>query len=298
MKEQYVGDIGDFGKVLLLKHLAGLGFKIGVNWVLTENDESNAGEHRDYVDYRGIDCLCCCDKILLEGIAPLARRKRPKRTISDLESLIRGFSANAVFYSEYFDGDVVRRDCDDRAFERLGPDMADLVFFDPDNGIAGDEGRSPKHVYLSDLRRYWKRGQSLLIYHHLPLHDFAENAIRDLKGQLKGLSNAHVRSYHFRRGTARVYLLCLHPGHYGRVPDPAQVEGFAPLLLSKGQWAKMARIKRESCSDDHPWYEVTPAAPPPSPSRPAEVNSATFLKVHTLKTGKTKTNSIGSLLSG
>jgi hypothetical protein len=35
MKEQYVGDIGDFGKVLLLKHLAGLGFKIGVNWMLT-----------------------------------------------------------------------------------------------------------------------------------------------------------------------------------------------------------------------------------------------------------------------
>ena len=35
MKDQYVGDIGDFGKVLLLKHLAQLGFKIGINWVLT-----------------------------------------------------------------------------------------------------------------------------------------------------------------------------------------------------------------------------------------------------------------------
>ena len=75
MKAQYVGDIGDFGKVLILKHLAGLGFKIGVNWVLTKNDETNAGECRDYIDYRGIDCLCCCDKSLLEGIAPLARKK-------------------------------------------------------------------------------------------------------------------------------------------------------------------------------------------------------------------------------
>ena len=39
MKAQYVGDIGDFGKVLILKHLAGLGFKIGVNWVLTRNND-------------------------------------------------------------------------------------------------------------------------------------------------------------------------------------------------------------------------------------------------------------------
>jgi len=31
MKAQYVGDIGDFGKVLLLKHLAAFEFKIGVN---------------------------------------------------------------------------------------------------------------------------------------------------------------------------------------------------------------------------------------------------------------------------
>ena len=73
MKAQYVGDIGDFGKLLLLKHLAGLGFKIGVNWVLTKNDDTNAGEHRDYVDYSGSDCLCNCDRSLLEGIVPLAR---------------------------------------------------------------------------------------------------------------------------------------------------------------------------------------------------------------------------------
>ena len=293
MKAQYVGDIGDFGKVLLLKHLAGLGFKIGVNWLLTKNDETNAGEHRDYIHYRAIDCLCCCDKSLLEGIAPLARKKRPKRTVSDLESLIRGFSANTAFYPEYFDGDVARRVCDDKAFEKLRPDMADLVFFDPDNGIGGETGASPYHVYLSDLRRYWERGQSLLIYHHLPQHNFAENAVRDLKEQLQGFSNAHVMPYYFRRGTARAYMLCLQPGHYGRAPKPEQVATFAPLLVSKGEWARTRRKKQKSCSEDHPWYEATPAVPPPSPSRPAGVNSATFLKVHTVKTGKTKTNSIG-----
>jgi len=46
MKAQYVGDIGDFGKVLILKHLAVLGFKIGINWVLTKNDNRADGKHR------------------------------------------------------------------------------------------------------------------------------------------------------------------------------------------------------------------------------------------------------------
>ena len=256
MKAQYVGDIGDFGKVLLLKRLAGAGFKIGVNWVLTENDETNAGEHRNYIDYRGTECLCCCDKKLLDGIAPLARKKRPRRAISDLEGLIRGFSAMTVFYPDYFDGDVIRRDCDDEAFEKLKPEAVDLVFFDPDNGIGGEAGSSPYHVYFSDLRRYWERGQSILIYHHLPQHNFAESAIRNSKGQLRDFPNAKVISYHFRRGTARVYFLCLQTEHSERVPDPDNEVSLAPLFQSKSQWSKFCRITAKSCSENHPWYKL------------------------------------------
>jgi hypothetical protein len=254
MKDQYVGDIGDFGKLLLLKHLAGLGFKIGVNWVLTKNDERGDGKHRDYVDYRGRDCLCCCDRRLLENIAPLARTQRVDRKIGDLENLIRGFSVHTDFYKGYFDGDEVRSGCDENAFNKLKPDAANLVFFDPDNGIGGEQGQSAKHVYLADLRRYWKRGQSLLIYHHLPQHNFAVNAIRHLKEQLQSLSNVHLKCYHFRRGTARVYMLCLQPEHSVRVPETAQVGAFVPLFFSKGEWSKQRRRLQESCSENHPWY--------------------------------------------
>ena len=37
MKNQYVGDIGDYGKYGLLRFLAEKGIRIGVNWYLTEN---------------------------------------------------------------------------------------------------------------------------------------------------------------------------------------------------------------------------------------------------------------------
>jgi hypothetical protein len=167
MKKQYVGDIGDFGKVLLLKYLSGLGFKIGVNWVLTEDDERADGKHREYIDYRGRDCLCCCDEKVFEQILPLAKKERPARKIEDLEALIRGFSEATVFYSMKYAGGSARRKSEGAAFAELSADKADLVFFDPDNGVDGEEGTSSKHVYLSDPKRYWNRGQSLLIYHHL-----------------------------------------------------------------------------------------------------------------------------------
>jgi hypothetical protein len=41
MKNQYVGDIGDYGKYSLLRFLSLHGIQIGINWYLTENDQSS-----------------------------------------------------------------------------------------------------------------------------------------------------------------------------------------------------------------------------------------------------------------
>ena len=46
MKNQYVGDIGDYGKYGLLRFLAGHGIKIGINWYLTKDDGSADGNLR------------------------------------------------------------------------------------------------------------------------------------------------------------------------------------------------------------------------------------------------------------
>lgn len=49
MKNQYFGDIGDYGKYGLLRHLAGQGLSISVNWYLTPDDASNDGSIRGYL---------------------------------------------------------------------------------------------------------------------------------------------------------------------------------------------------------------------------------------------------------
>lgn len=50
MKNQYVGDIGDYGKYALLRAFALDGVKVGVNWYLTEDDGSNDGKFTSYLN--------------------------------------------------------------------------------------------------------------------------------------------------------------------------------------------------------------------------------------------------------
>lgn len=49
MKDQYVGDIGDFGKYSLLRAFINAGIKVGINWYLTDNDGSNDGKFTEYL---------------------------------------------------------------------------------------------------------------------------------------------------------------------------------------------------------------------------------------------------------
>ena len=44
MKNQYFGDIGDYGKYGLLKFLGERDVKIAVNWYLTKNDKNKPGD--------------------------------------------------------------------------------------------------------------------------------------------------------------------------------------------------------------------------------------------------------------
>ena len=48
MKNQYVGDIGDYGKYALLRALS-CRYSIGVNWYLTPDDDRSDGRFTDYL---------------------------------------------------------------------------------------------------------------------------------------------------------------------------------------------------------------------------------------------------------
>jgi hypothetical protein len=284
MKDQYVGDIGDFGKVLLLKHLVGLGFKIGINWVLTENDQRADGKHRDYASYSGGDCLCCCDDKVFEQMLPLAKKEKADRKIEDLEDLIRGFSERVVFYSKKYVGGRKRKTSEDEAFAALSPDLANLAFFDPDNGVDGEEGTSSKHVYISDLSRYWKRKQSILTYHHLSREDTHEKQIDKLRIDFtRAFPESRVYTYHLRRGTARVYILCIRKEHLPKIVGKDAISAIQPLNMTKEAWSKRSKY----CDKNHP----AKSAPTPKSSMPPLPEM--LLKGNWSKASKNLTTQIG-----
>jgi hypothetical protein len=253
MKAQYVGDIGDFGKVLLLNHLARCGFKIAVNWMMTHDDQGTDGALRDYINYRGANCLCCCDKDLLRKFVPLAKKARKERSIVDLEAVVEQCAPGTLFFKHYFDEPGMRTARQKEALEQIRRASQELVFLDPDNGFSAGEPTSSKHVYLSELSEYWSRGMSLLVYHHLPQRQFAEQAIGHWIKQMKGFVEGPVRLYRFRRGTGRVYFLCLQQNHRSLLQNEPAKPTFAPLLVTKREWARKQRCEGDICRETHDW---------------------------------------------
>ena len=77
MKNQYVGDVGDFGKYAMLRVFAEAGVRIGVNWYLTENDGSNDGKYTKYLEDGDLRPLCPEVFDVLKRIA-----FEPKKTVN------------------------------------------------------------------------------------------------------------------------------------------------------------------------------------------------------------------------
>ena len=59
MQNRYVGDVGDFGKLGMLRYIERAGIKVGINWYLTEDENHNKdGKHIGYMHdkkFEGID---------------------------------------------------------------------------------------------------------------------------------------------------------------------------------------------------------------------------------------------------
>ena len=51
MQDRYAGDVGDFGKLGMLRIIADSGLKIGVNWYLTYKPEENLKEDGKHIGY-------------------------------------------------------------------------------------------------------------------------------------------------------------------------------------------------------------------------------------------------------
>lgn len=242
MQNRYTGDVGDFGKYGLLRHLTGQreaptsadAMRLGVVWYLYPDESHNddgkytgylASSPKNHAEFRA------CDPDLYDSMRHLVETNR--RSVAAVQrSLILPddtlyFEPSLSFPRQMprSERKAARASWFDGALEATI--AADVIFVDPDNSVVFDPAigippsvdqlgsKGPKYVFTSDLRRFYEHGQSLVIYHHLARWDTHINQIEKVAQGLKsslGLSQLPIR-LRYGRGTGRVYFIVPQKEH-------------------------------------------------------------------------------------
>jgi len=210
MKNQYFGDINDYKKYSLLRHLSRWGqIETAVCWILTRDDDGSDGNRIKYLQqpdkWRGYDPTLyeyLRENVLRGGI----------RDVKLLET--SDILANCRFYSEIVDDDIKLREAYFNRFIEFAKGT-ELVFFDPDNGlevksIRRGKKNSSKYLYWSEVKALYQAGHSILIYQHFPRMQ-RESYIRNLVQRFKAITQVgRIFCYKTRHV---VFFLLTQPKH-------------------------------------------------------------------------------------
>jgi hypothetical protein len=225
VQDRYAGDVGDFLKLGLLRHLArspdagGAGLTIGLNWYLAPDEGHNAdGKHTAYLQpsNRQHASLAACDGELMRCLAAVMC-SRSVRTLDACGAL----PDSSPTHSEKLDphaGLVGRQAWHHRALHALA--TADVVLADPDNGICGTTSapKLQKYALLSELADYAHRGQSIVGYHHADRSASAETQARRRLDELAaGVAQDPVGTVIAHRGSCRFFLVTAAQPHAARL---------------------------------------------------------------------------------
>lgn len=169
MNNRYVGDINDYRKYGLLRLLTrSHSMKHAVCWMRTPDERHSERSSRiSYLHYPLI--WSPYDPELFDCLRDIVV-KRKIRNVSAIEK--SGILGEGIFFSECIPDDIRGRARYFKSFMDRAQ-LADLLFFDPDNGIevpsmpCGWKGSS-KYLYWRELITAYTSGHSVLIYQHFP----------------------------------------------------------------------------------------------------------------------------------
>lgn len=221
MQDRYVGDVGDFGKYCLLRALAPGRpdiLRLGVVWCRYPDESHNGdGQHVRYLsnnEYKALDphvhqCLARLVESNARSIAGVQSSSIfPKGTLffDNVASGLSGSGTVVIQRKNY------RHSWLEAALQATK--RADLVFFDPDNGIETPSipktsNKAGKYIFWDEMLPFWSRGQSLVVYHHL-------NRTRSAIEQTEALRRRFLENFGsvplltpllFRRGSCRHFWI-------------------------------------------------------------------------------------------
>ncbi len=231
MKNQYCGDVNDYRKYGLLRALTGRGhLTSAICWMLTPNDERADGRFVTYLNKP--EKWRAFDPDLFDQLHSLVMTQS-QRDVAEIERA--NVLPGARFYSPLLPDAAADRERYFASFWEQA-DGVDLVFFDPDNGLAvkskpyGRKGSS-KYLYWPELVQTYKRGHAVLVYQHFPRVP-RERFIANKVATIKARTGAHAVT---ALRTARVVFFLL--------TSAAHAARFKPYVKCvAAQWRGQIRV--------------------------------------------------------
>lgn len=184
MQNRYAGDIGDFGKLSLLRALLNSStHKLGVVWYLYPDENHNEdGKHTKYL-YQ--DNYSNVDPALLSKLKNVVENNRCVRELEKSNVLPN----TTIYFSDVLDFHITNSsqtnaDKEARLRKRTAwlekavaaTSNCSAVFLDPDNGLEVpscskiNQIKSGKYLYYSELQQLSNGKNVCIIYHHLNRH--------------------------------------------------------------------------------------------------------------------------------
>lgn len=205
MKNQYFGDINDYKKYSLIRHLSRWGqLKTVVCWLLTGDDKRQDGNNIQYLQqpnkWRKYDT----------NLYELLKQNVSVRGVRDVKVIEKsGLIANCSFFSKFLEDNMESRDEYFSEFLKFA-EGSDLVFFDPDNGlevksIPRGKKNSSKYLYWNEVQASFEAGHSVLIYQHFPRMD-RESYIDNLVQHFRAITEAK-RIFYYKTRHVVFFLL-------------------------------------------------------------------------------------------
>ena len=216
MQNRYTGDIGDFGKFLLLKHLFP-DEKIATIWYLYPDESHNTdGSHR--VEEGNLNLYRKCQAIDPQ-MAELFNiiHSGLKRHIGLFEEL--GVLSNGSYFGEGIvgEGEAHRANWLERATAFITQQGSRVVCLDPDNGIEPSSMnklsvlKQGKYATYSEIDAFFSLGpvQHLVIYQHFHRQCSHETQMQDANAKFETLyeGRATVAILRHNAVQARFYII-------------------------------------------------------------------------------------------